>query len=185
MDLLKGQTYILGVVGNGVVSRTIQDFSDCKIPFRERWSHVAGLFWHWTYNCWCVVESHSDTGVKLRTLTDWISINISKPIIQCFQYHFSPRLILSYLGKPYAFIKIAQFARDVVIPFPSVLPDSKIGVFCSELLALCDNEIITKELNKDAKTIRPVDFQLKGQGDNLIFDIINYLHTDSVHDICV
>lgn len=156
----KGKTYCLGVIGEGAVSRIIQDFSDCDISLRQRWSHVAALFWHWSMNAWCVVESHADSGVRLWDFIDWVNENRKKQVF-AFEYGLSPIALLKLLGRPYGFSDIFRIARKTIL-FPSVEIKGlglAQGIFCSELLAMCDRDIITKELNKNAEEIRPVDFQ--------------------------
>lgn len=176
MDLLiKGKTYVLGVIGNGLISHSIQMCSHCDLPIEDRFSHVASLFWHWHFNQWVIVESHIDSGVCIKTFVSWFNENKDKRIIG-IPYHVSPNEIMKYLGRPYGFRDIYNLAKYQVLKSHLLLRGDGMGIYCSELIALSDNRVITTELNKPSNEIKPVDFQLRAINNNIpMFNVNQFL----------
>lgn len=84
---LRNNSYILGVMpsidsyklvntSKSIVSKRIQAHGNKKIKKRNRWSHIAMLFFDSDDSQWYVYESHfKDGGVVKRKLLDWWFIN--------------------------------------------------------------------------------------------------------------
>ena len=167
----RGKIYILGVAGNGPFSDLIQIACESEIPQKERWSHVAVAFWHWVYQGWVVVESIYPVGVRLTTLEFWTYDNWNKKIVEAFEYpHVVPSKLLNNLGKGYAVRDIARLARQRFTPLKFETSEDENKEYCAELIAHCDNNIITTEMALKAWQVVPVDFQEWGIKNVQIFD---------------
>jgi len=175
----KGNTYILGVVASGLFSKGVQLASENEyFKLNETWSHVAVTFYHWAYG-WVVLESIYPGGVRFLYLGTWVAENWNKNKVEAFEYKINTDELFKNLGKQYSLIDIVRLARTRFTFLKAKGQDDENKLYCAELIANCDNDFITNELQLKAWQIVPVDFQVWGfKNDKQIIDVRSVLSFD-------
>lgn len=175
-QLDKEKTYCLGKMGTNWVSRKIQELSYSltlwDVPYDERWSHVAILYWDNELEEWNVIESHFlDKGVVERTFAKWIESNnnlLRGNGAELFQLDLNIKVAKEILSKRMSYgtrdiFWFWLFHRFRFKPFTWLnlrKPDRK-GCTCSELVAIVDNRLSVAEFfDQPSHAIRPNDFKL-------------------------
>lgn len=153
------QSAVLGVISDGYISKRIQDYSECEIPKKDRWTHVAAVVQDPYTREWTVIESHIDTGCARYPLSVWWKRNEGKRIFS-FNYHrLEPHELIVYPREKIRYgtksIIRMKLAADIGLKYG----DDPDGVFCSELVSKCDGFSISKVLKLQPHEIKPVDFQ--------------------------
>jgi hypothetical protein len=157
----KDKTYIIGSIGRGAFAQAIQaGQTQSTSRLRERLTHVSGAYFHKVLNTWVVVESVWQHGVRLLTLYDFYQENHRK-VIHVWEYpeaRLNPIQLNKHIGKSYAFLDVGLVvARRRFFPYDDNNNQDKL--FCSELLANCDNGFISSAMNYSPSRIVPDDYQ--------------------------
>lgn len=168
-QLDKQKTYVLGIVGTGIVSRLIQDMSDSDtIELRSRLSHVACLHFNGDYG-WRVIEAHAESGTVELDYILWYKNN-HKNTILIFEHTLDLSIGKAYVKNKtkYSIRDIAQFGLSEIgswLHFVDRKRDRD-GVVCSELIAKMDtSNVINRYVAKyhhervaEDHEIKPNDF---------------------------
>lgn len=161
--------YIVGVSGTGFVSEKIKELSQCSIPQKERWSHVAA------FHNGEIIESHFKTrGVHKAKFADWFKGLKEGERVEAFEYNLDWNIL-----KTYAHLRVLYGTGDIKSIYKHVRldtwekivgvdKDSK-GVTCSELLA--EVELISEKQNNILQLldipfdwmVKPTDWQILAQ----------------------
>ena len=177
-----GTSYVLGIVASGWFSKGIQLASENEyFKLNDTWSHVAVTFYHWAFG-WVVIESIYPYGVRMLYLGSWVSENW-KNKIEAFEYKINTDELFKNLGKQYSLIDIVRLARTRFTFLKAKGQDDENKLYCAELIANCDNDFITNELQLKPWQVIPVDFQTWGFKNENIFNVHSVLSSTS--SVCV
>lgn len=155
---------LIGQIGTGGVSMLIQKNSDCEIPLRQRWSHVAALVS--LEKIQFVVESHFKTGgVHMQLFQVWLNNNRGK----AHWFYNAPGTFDREKLIEYAQLQVPYGTLDVFdLAFNFRSRKNKPGMHCSELLANCAQKEIAASFKKPFDDVKPIHWQKWVEAQNLL-----------------